>query len=95
MNRTCKLSSGPTEFDGPAFSFLPSRPDHCGEIWDHCGYDVLQAMKTEHGGTLSTIRAKSAWDAWSRLSDLALSARANFEPRFYLPQCAGRESARD
>ncbi len=63
---------------------LRHRPDRIimGEIRDECGYDLLQAMNTGHGGTLSTIHAKSAWDALNRLSDLALSARAKFEPRF-------------
>ncbi|HEY5212803.1 MAG TPA: ATPase, T2SS/T4P/T4SS family [Acidobacteriaceae bacterium] len=58
---------------------LRHRPDRIimGEIRDECGYDLLQAMNTGHGGTLSTIHAKSAWDALNRLSDLALSARAN------------------
>jgi type IV secretory pathway ATPase VirB11/archaellum biosynthesis ATPase len=58
---------------------LRHRPDRIimGEIRDECGYDLLQAMNTGHGGTLSTIHAKSAWDALNRLSDLALSARPN------------------
>ena len=58
---------------------LRHRPDRIimGEIRDECGYDLLQAMNTGHGGTLSTIHAKSAWDALYRLSDLALSARVN------------------
>jgi pilus assembly protein CpaF len=50
---------------------LRHRPDRIimGEIRDECGYDLLQAMNTGHGGTLSTIHAKSAWDALNRLSD--------------------------
>ncbi len=41
---------------------LRHRPDRIvmGEIRDECGYDLLQAMNTGHGGTLSTIHAKSA-----------------------------------
>jgi pilus assembly protein CpaF len=63
---------------------LRHRPDRIimGEIRDECGYDLLQAMNTGHGGTLSTIHAKSAWDALNRLSDLALSARANLNHSF-------------
>ena len=63
---------------------LRHRPDRIimGEIRDECGYDLLQAMNTGHGGTLSTIHAKSAWDALNRLSDLALSARANLNHAF-------------
>ena len=44
---------------------LRHRPDRIimGEIRDESGYDLLQAMNTGHGGTLSTIHAKSAQDA--------------------------------
>jgi pilus assembly protein CpaF len=58
---------------------LRHRPDRIimGEIRNECGYDLLQAMNTGHGGTLSTIHAKSACDALNRLSNLALSARPN------------------
>ena len=64
---------------------LRHRPDRIimGEIRDECGYDLLQAMNTGHGGTLSTIHAKSAWDALNRLSDLALSAKANLNTRIH------------
>ncbi len=53
---------------------LRHRPDRIimGEIRNECGYDLLRAMNTGHGGTLSTIHAKSAWDALNRLSNLAL-----------------------
>ncbi len=54
-----------------------------GEIRNECGYDLLQAMNTGHGGTLSTIHAKSAWDALNRLSNLALSATAKPQPRIH------------
>jgi pilus assembly protein CpaF len=63
---------------------LRHRPDRIviGEIRDKTGYDLLQAMNTGHGGTLSTIHAKSAWDALNRLSNLALSARPNLNHSF-------------
>lgn len=66
------------------------RPDRIimGEVRDECGYDLLQAMNTGHGGTLSTIHAKSAWDALNRLSDLALSARANLNHSFIRSETA-------
>ena len=48
----------------------------------------LQAMNTGHGGTLSTIHAKSAWDALNRLSDLALSARPNLNHAFVRSETA-------
>jgi len=69
---------------------LRHRPDRIimGEIRDECGYDLLQAMNTGHGGTLSTIHAKSAWDALSRLSDLALSARPNLNHSFIRSETA-------
>ncbi|CAN5457592.1 hypothetical protein BH10ACI4_BH10ACI4_04650 [soil metagenome] len=69
---------------------LRHRPDRIimGEIRDECGYDLLQAMNTGHGGTLSTIHAKSAWDALNRLSDLALSARPNLNHSFVRSETA-------
>jgi pilus assembly protein CpaF len=69
---------------------LRHRPDRIimGEIRDECGYDLLQAMNTGHGGTLSTLHAKSAWDALNRLSDLALSARPNLDHSFIRSETA-------
>jgi pilus assembly protein CpaF len=69
---------------------LRHRPDRIimGEIRDECGYDLLQAMNTGHGGTLSTIHAKSAWDALNRLSYLALSARPNLNHSFIRSETA-------
>jgi pilus assembly protein CpaF len=45
-------------------------------------------MNTGHGGTLSTIHAKSAWDALNRLSELALSARPNLNHSFVRSETA-------
>ena len=69
---------------------LRHRPDRIimGEIRNECGYDLLQAMNTGHGGTLSTIHAKSAWDALNRLSNLALSARPNLNHNFIRSETA-------
>ncbi len=69
---------------------LRHRPDRIimGEIRNECGYDLLQAMNTGHGGTLSTIHAKSAWDALNRLSNLALSARPNLNHEFMRAETA-------
>ena len=61
-------------------------PSH--RIRNECGYDLLQAMNTGHGGTLSTIHAKSAWDALNRLSNLALSARPNLNHAFIRAETA-------
>jgi len=49
---------------------------------------LLQAMNTGHSGTLSTIHAKSAWDALNRLSNLALSARPNLNHGFMRSETA-------
>jgi pilus assembly protein CpaF len=57
-----------------------------GEIRDECGYDLLQAMNTGHGGTLSTLHADSAVDALDRLADMALSARTNLDQQFIRTQ---------
>lgn len=67
---------------------LRHRPDRIimGEIRDECGYDLLQAMNTGHGGTLSTLHADSALDALDRLADMALSARANLDQGFVRSQ---------
>ena len=69
---------------------LRHRPDRIimGEVRDRCGYDLLQAMNTGHGGTLSTIHAQSAWDALNRLSNLALSARPNLNHAFMRSETA-------
>ena len=67
---------------------LRHRPDRIimGEIRDGCGYDLLQAMNTGHGGTLSTLHADSAVDALDRLADMALSARTNLDQTFVRSQ---------
>lgn len=67
---------------------LRHRPDRIimGEIRDECGYDLLQAMNTGHGGTLSTLHADSALDALDRLADMALSARTNLNQQFIRSQ---------
>ena len=67
---------------------LRHRPDRIimGEIRDECGYDLLQAMNTGHGGMLSTLHADSAVDALDRLADMALSARTNLDQAFIRSQ---------
>jgi pilus assembly protein CpaF len=69
---------------------LRHRPDRIimGEIRNECGYDLLQAMNTGHGGTLSTVHAKSALDALNRLANLALSARPNLNHAFMRSETA-------
>lgn len=69
---------------------LRHRPDRIviGEVRNECAYDLLQAMNTGHGGTLSTIHAKSGLDALNRLSNLALSARPNLNHAFVRSETA-------
>lgn len=69
---------------------LRHRPDRIiiGEVRDECAYDLLQAMNTGHGGTLSTLHADSARDALNRLSNLALSARTNIDHAFIRSETA-------
>lgn len=69
---------------------LRHRPDRIiiGEIRNECAYDLLQAMNTGHGGTMSTIHAASALDALGRLSNLALSARSNLNHAFIRSETA-------
>ena len=69
---------------------LRHRPDRIiiGEIRNKCAYDLLQAMNTGHGGTMSTIHAASALDALGRLANLALSARSNLNHTFVRSEAA-------
>ena len=69
---------------------LRHRPDRIvmGEIRNEAGYDLLQAMNTGHGGTLSTIHASSAVDSLNRLANLALSARPNLNHAFMRSETA-------
>jgi pilus assembly protein CpaF len=77
----------PTELLAAA---LRHRPDRIiiGEIRDKSAYDLLQAMNTGHGGTLSTLHASSALDALNRLANLALSARPNLNHAFMRSETA-------
>jgi len=63
---------------------LRSNPDRIilGEIRDQAAYDLIQALNTGHGGSMSTTHANSCQDALERLSDMALSARSNLNQEF-------------
>jgi pilus assembly protein CpaF len=54
---------------------LRMRPDRVivGEVRDAAALDMLQAMNTGHDGSMSTIHANSARDAFSRLETMVLS----------------------
>jgi pilus assembly protein CpaF len=55
---------------------LRHRPDRIivGEVRDGAAYDLLQALNTGHGGSISTLHASSAEHALNRLARLALQA---------------------
>lgn len=55
---------------------LRQRPDHIvvGEIRGAEAQDMLQALNTGHGGSLTTIHANTAEDALSRLASCAMQA---------------------
>lgn len=63
---------------------LRHRPDRIilGEVRDHSAYDLLQALNTGHGGSISTVHAPSALEALHRVSGLALSAHPNLSHEF-------------
>ena len=54
---------------------LRMRPDRVivGEVRDAAALDMLQAMNTGHDGSMSTIHANTARDAFSRLETMVLS----------------------
>jgi len=74
---------------------LRHRPDRIimGEIRNECGYDLLQAMNTGHGGTLSTIHAKSAWDALTLPSMAKIVTSSSGYMQYALTVCARLQSA--
>ena len=53
---------------------LRHRPDHIvlGEVRDGEAADLLQALNTEHGGSLTTVHANNADSALSRLASCAM-----------------------
>ena len=55
---------------------LRQRPDHIviGEIRGAEAQDVLQALNTGHGGSLTTIHANTAQDALNRMASCAMQA---------------------
>jgi pilus assembly protein CpaF len=69
---------------------LRQRPDRIiiGEVRDHSAYDMLQAMNTGHGGSMTTVHADSAALALNRIADLALSAHSNLDHKFVRVQVA-------
>ena len=71
-------------------SSLRLRPDRIvvGEVRGGECFDLLQAMNTGHGGTLSTVHANSALETLSRLESLALLADVGLPLRALRAQVA-------
>ena len=69
---------------------LRMRPDRIlvGEVRDAAALDMLQAMNTGHDGSLSTIHANSARDAFSRLETMVLLAGIDMPMRSIREQIA-------
>jgi pilus assembly protein CpaF len=69
---------------------LRMRPDRIvvGECRGGEALDMLQAMNTGHEGSLSTVHANTAADAFSRLETMVLMAGADLPPRAILKQIA-------
>jgi pilus assembly protein CpaF len=68
---------------------LRHRPDRIivGEVREPAAaYQFLQALNTGHSGSISTIHADSAADAFHRLVDLTLASHANLSAEFVQKQ---------
>ena len=70
------LSETPVEIRDLVRHALRHRPDHIvvGEIRGGEAADLLQALNTGHGGSLTTIHANNARSALSRLASCAMQA---------------------
>jgi pilus assembly protein CpaF len=69
---------------------LRMRPDRIivGECRGGEALDMLQAMNTGHEGSMSTVHANTAYDAFSRLETMVLMAGAELPARAILKQIA-------
>ena len=70
------LSETPVEIRDLVRHALRHRPDHIvvGEVRGAEAADLLQALNTGHGGSLTTVHANSARSALSRLASCAMQA---------------------
>ena len=70
------LSEAPVEIRDLVRHALRHRPDHIvvGEVRGGEAADLLQALNTGHGGSLTTIHANNARSALSRLASCAMQA---------------------
>ena len=64
---------------------LRHRPDRIifGEIRDECANDLLQAMNTGHGGTLTTLHAKSAWGRAQQIVQSCAQCSTKYQSQFH------------
>ena len=70
------LSESPVEIRDLVRHALRHRPDHIvvGEVRGAEAADLLQALNTGHGGSLTTVHANNARSALSRLASCAMQA---------------------
>ena len=75
---------------------LRHRPDHIvvGEVRGAEAADLLQALNTGHGGSLTTVHANNARSALSRLASCAMQAEGRAPLGGHLPGRRGRDLAR-
>ena len=71
---------------------LRHRPDHIvvGEVRGGEAADLLQALNTGHGGSLTTVHANNAESALSRLASCAMQGGGGPAVGSHLPECGGR-----
>ena len=71
---------------------LRHRPDHIvvGEVRGGEAADLLQALNTGHGGSLTTVHANNAESALSRLVSCAMQGGGGVALGSYLPRRGGR-----
>ena len=71
---------------------LRHRPDHIvvGEVRGGEAADLLQALNTGHGGSLTTVHANNAESALSRARQLRHAGRRGAALGGHLPGCGGR-----
>ena len=71
---------------------LRHRPDHIvvGEVRGGEAADLLQALNTGHGGSLTTVHANNAESALSRLASCAMQGSGDLPWEVDVPGCRGR-----
>ena len=72
---------------------LRHRPDHIvvGEVRGGEAADLLQALNTGHGGSLTTVHANNAESALSRIASCAMQGGGELPVGGHLPRRGGRD----